>query len=184
MQHATAAASGYALDGEAALLQLGGDGNDEALQSGAWWFYYKLGFRPEDPEVRRLLRSELRLMRDDPCHRSSTATLQRLSSEPLFLYPNGPKRDVLVKIPLGELGLRVSRLLADRFGAEFATGEVKATVLKERPFGLTLAGFVVQTAGLALRWARVSRPSSASTSSVSSATWAIASRCSIPSARR
>ena len=31
------------------------------------------------------------------------------------------------------------RKQADRFGAEFATGEVKATVLKERPFRLTLA---------------------------------------------
>jgi hypothetical protein len=98
-------------------FQLGHD-NTEGLKSGAWWFYYKLGFRPEDPEVRRLLRSELRLMRANPRHRSSTATLQKLSSEPLFLYPNGPKRDVLVKIPLGELGLRISRLLADRFGAD------------------------------------------------------------------
>jgi len=98
-------------------FQLGHD-NTEGLKSGAWWFYYKLGFRPEDPEVRRLLRSELQLMRDDPCHRSSTTTLQKLSSEALFLYPYGPKQDVLTKIPLGELGLRISRLLADRFGAD------------------------------------------------------------------
>jgi hypothetical protein len=76
-------------------FQLGHD-NTEGLKSGAWWFYYKLGFRPEDPEVRRLLRSELRLMRENHRHRSSTATLQKLSSEPLFLYPQGPKRDVLV----------------------------------------------------------------------------------------
>jgi hypothetical protein len=98
-------------------FQLGHD-NTEGLKSGAWWFYYKLGFRPEDPEVRRLLRSELWLMREHPRHRSSTATLQKLSSEPLFLYPGRPKQDVLAKIPLGELGLRISRLLTDRFGAD------------------------------------------------------------------
>ena len=98
-------------------FQLGHD-NTEGLKSGAWWFYYKLGFRPEDPEVRRLLRSELRLLRANPRHRSSIATLQKLSSEPLFLYPYGLKQDVLTKIPLGELGLRISRLLADRFGAD------------------------------------------------------------------
>ena len=37
--------------------QLGHD-NREGLLSGAWWFYYKLGFRPYDPEVRRVLRGE------------------------------------------------------------------------------------------------------------------------------
>ncbi len=95
-----------------------GHNNTEGLKSGAWWFYYKLGFRPEDQQVRRLLRSELRLMRENPRHRSSISTLQKLSSEPVFLYPNRAKQDVLVKIPLGQLGLRISRLLADRFGAD------------------------------------------------------------------
>ena len=95
-----------------------GHNNTEGLKSGAWWFYYKLGFRPEDPEVRRLLRSELRLIRENPQHRSSTATLQKLSSEPLFLYLDRAKQDILAKIPIGELGLKISRLLADRFGAD------------------------------------------------------------------
>jgi len=71
----------------------------------------------EDPEVRRLLQSELRLMRDNPRHRSSTATLQKLSSEPLFFYVDRAKQDVLAKIPTGQLGLRISHLLAHRFGA-------------------------------------------------------------------
>ncbi len=95
-----------------------GHNNAEGLKSGAWWFYHKLGFRPEDPEVRRLLRSELRLMRKNPRHRSSTATLQKLSSEPVFLYLDQAKQDVLTKIPLDEVGLKISRLLADRFGAD------------------------------------------------------------------
>ena len=95
-----------------------GHNNTEGLKSGAWWFYYKLGFRPEDPEVRRLLRSELRLMRENRRHRSSPATLQKLSSEPVFLYLDRAKQDVLAKIPTEELGLKISRLLADRFGAD------------------------------------------------------------------
>jgi hypothetical protein len=95
-----------------------GHSNTEGLKSGAWWFYYKLGFRPEDPEVRRLLRSELRLIRENPRHRSSLTTLQKLSSEPVFLCLDRAKQDVLAKIPIEELGLRISRLLADRFGAD------------------------------------------------------------------
>jgi len=31
-----------------------GHNNPEALQSGAWWFYYKRGFRPHDPAVLRI----------------------------------------------------------------------------------------------------------------------------------
>jgi hypothetical protein len=99
-----------------------GHNNTEGLKSGAWWFYYKLGFRPEDQQVRWLLRSELRLMRENPRHRSSTATLQKLSSEPVFLYLDRAKQDVLAKIPTEEVGLKISRLLADRFGADREKG--------------------------------------------------------------
>ncbi len=35
--------------------QLGGYGNPEALESGAWWFYQKLGFRPRAPHVVALM---------------------------------------------------------------------------------------------------------------------------------
>ena len=34
--------------------QLGHE-NDEGLQSGAWWFYYKLGFRPREPSIAPLV---------------------------------------------------------------------------------------------------------------------------------
>jgi hypothetical protein len=95
-----------------------GHNNAEGLKSGAWWFYYKLGFRPEDPDVRRLLRKELRLTRENPRHRSSTATLQQLSSEPVFLYLDRAKQKVHAKISLEKVGLRISRLLADRYGAD------------------------------------------------------------------
>jgi hypothetical protein len=95
-----------------------GHNNTEGLKSGAWWFYYKLGFHPEDPEVRQLLRSELRLIKENPQHRSSTATLQKLSSEPVFLFLNQAKQKVHAKIPLEKVGLRISRLLADCFGAD------------------------------------------------------------------
>jgi hypothetical protein len=95
-----------------------GHNNPEGLKSGAWWFYYKLGFRPEEANVRRLLRSELARMRKNRGHRSGQSTLQELSSEPLFFYLGRERRDVFAKIPIGELGLRISRLMAERFGAD------------------------------------------------------------------
>jgi hypothetical protein len=56
-----------------------GHENAEAVESGAFWFYRKLGFRPTNPGVARLLaREELRL-RKTPGHRSSKRTLEKLA---------------------------------------------------------------------------------------------------------
>jgi len=47
-----------------------GEGNHEAIESGAWWFYQKLGFRPRDPDARRLMEQERNRMRSRPSHRA------------------------------------------------------------------------------------------------------------------
>jgi len=97
--------------------QMGHD-NEEGLKTGAWWFYYKLGFRPLDPGVNRLVRSELARMRRNPRHRSSQATLNKLSSKNMFFYLGSPRRDVRGIISLENIGLAVSQYLARRFGAD------------------------------------------------------------------
>jgi hypothetical protein len=95
-----------------------GDGNDEALESGAWWFYQKLGFRPRDPATRRLMRSELRKMRRRPAHRSSLAVLRRLARENVYLFHERERDDVIGLLPLENVGLAVVDGLARRFGAD------------------------------------------------------------------
>jgi len=57
-----------------------GLGNDEAIRSGAFWFYRKLGFRPTDPKIERLARAEERRKR-----RSSAATLRKLARSAMIL---------------------------------------------------------------------------------------------------
>lgn len=95
-----------------------GYANTEGLKSGAWWFYYKMGFRPRDAGVRRVLRGELAVMRKRPGHRSDLRTLNNLASENLYLHIDRQRRDVLGVISLGDIGLRVARTIADRFGAD------------------------------------------------------------------
>jgi hypothetical protein len=97
--------------------QLGGDGNDEGLQSGAWWFYQKLGFRARDPRVLRLMKQELAHMKRDPRHRSSLATLAKLATENVFYDLGRPREDIIGRLSLGEVGLRITAYLAGRFGA-------------------------------------------------------------------
>jgi hypothetical protein len=95
-----------------------GYGNKEGLASGAWWFYYKLGFRPADQAVRKVLRAELARIRRDPRHRSSTATLTRLASENMYLHLGPPDKRVLGRIDLGSIGLKITRTLAERHGGD------------------------------------------------------------------
>jgi hypothetical protein len=58
--------------------QLGHE-NPEAIESGAFWFYRKLGFRPVEPEPIQVLESEERRMGHHPQHRSSRRTLEKLA---------------------------------------------------------------------------------------------------------
>lgn len=59
--------------------QLGHE-NEEAIEAGAFWFYYKLGFRPESREVARLAERELQKITADPGYRTRPTMLRRLAA--------------------------------------------------------------------------------------------------------
>ncbi len=85
-----------------------GHGNDEGLDSGAWWFYFKLGFRPRAAAARALARREQDRQRRDPAYRCSRRTLQRLAQAHLFFDLDRP-----LPLPaLTDVGLRIVRALA------------------------------------------------------------------------
>jgi hypothetical protein len=99
-----------------------GDGNKEGLESGAWWFYQKLGFRPRDPEARALMELELKRMQSRPSHRSSIGTLKRLARANLYYHLGRERDDVIGLVPLPTAGLAVTALLASRFGDDRERG--------------------------------------------------------------
>lgn len=93
-----------------------GDHNEEGIESGAWWFYYKLGFRPRSATIARLARTELARMRSDPRHRSSAQTLARLAKDYLYLEPYGARAPHWPR--LNALGARLAESLGSRAGAD------------------------------------------------------------------
>jgi hypothetical protein len=95
-----------------------GDTNDEALQSGAWWFYQKLGYRPRDRATLRLMRAELAKMKRNPTHRSSIPTLKKLSCENVYLYCEKKRDDIIGLLALENVGLAIIDRLARRFGSD------------------------------------------------------------------
>ena len=100
-----------------------GHHNADALGSGAWWFYYKFGFRAHEAEVRRVAREELRKMKADPDHRSSRSTLKELVVAPVFWHRNDERADVLGRFPLGNVGVKITDYLSRKFGGRRKDGE-------------------------------------------------------------
>lgn len=97
-----------------------GYGNSEAIASGAFWFYRKLGFRPTDPDVRRLLAREERRIAADPAYRSSPATLRRLVTHNLLYEVSGSPRGEWDRFHVRKLGQAVNRRMAREFGGDAA----------------------------------------------------------------
>jgi hypothetical protein len=68
-----------------------GSENPEALESGAFWFYYRLGYRPVLPAVRLLAQRESKRIQRDRSHRSDRKTLRCLVSCDMHLTLPGAR---------------------------------------------------------------------------------------------
>jgi hypothetical protein len=117
--HALFGASAFTLDG----YQIGHH-NEEAIASGAWWFYYKLGFRPRNAAIRRIAATELARMRSHPGHLSTPATLRRLAADTLYFETGGVRAPVWPR--LFDVGTRVAEHLAR--GGTDRTSAVAASI--------------------------------------------------------
>ena len=95
-----------------------GEGNDEAIESGAWWFYQKMGFRPLDRVSKALMRRELARIARTPGHRSTAAVLRRLAHHNLYWTHGAIRRDAIGELPLPSAGLAVSQAIARRFAGD------------------------------------------------------------------
>jgi hypothetical protein len=126
-----------------------GQGNDEGIESAAWWFYYKLGFRPRSRSVSAALRPELARQRANARHRSSPAALRRLAQGYLF-FELDPRRPAGLP-PLAALGLSLSRALG-ALGPDRAAARAELEREALRRAGLrSLRGF---TPGERAAWRR------------------------------
>ena len=61
-----------------------GENNDEAIDSGAFWFYRKLGFRSGRPDLQELCEREEQRIAAEPKYRTPPRTLKRLAQAHMF----------------------------------------------------------------------------------------------------
>ena len=129
-----------------------GAGNDEGIESGAWWFYHRLGFRPRTAKARGIAARELARHAANPRHRSSPRTLRLLAQSHLF-YSLVPGRQA--SLPQSLRWLEAAAVVARRYAqrdpgarCEAAVADALARLGRRNTARLT----VTQRAALA-RWA-------------------------------
>lgn len=92
--------------------------NEEAIESGAFWFYRKLGFRPARRDLERLVEAEEARMASRPGYRSPPRVLRRLAGGHLIFDGTGASGRDWDRFLVRNVGLAVQRRMAARFGGD------------------------------------------------------------------
>jgi hypothetical protein len=97
--------------------QLGHD-NEEAIESGAFWFYRKLGFRPGRADLQQLAEREEQKIAAEKTYRTPARTLRRLAAGHVFYELSGSDVGAWDKFSTRNIGLRVNRRMARDFDGD------------------------------------------------------------------
>jgi hypothetical protein len=95
-----------------------GHENPEAVASGAFWFYRKLGFRAVDPEIAKLVEREESRMERQPGYRSSKHTLEKLAAGYILFESPRATPGAWDRFRIRNIGLAMQRTIAERFGGD------------------------------------------------------------------
>jgi hypothetical protein len=99
--------------------QLGHE-NEEGIESGAFWFYRKLGFRPTLDTQTKILKVEEQRIAARPTYRTPAATLRELADGHMLLElsPHSQRQEVWDHFQIRNVGLAIGRRMASRAGGD------------------------------------------------------------------
>lgn len=113
-----------------------GEHNEEAIESGAFWFYRKLGFRPGRPEHLRIAEAEERRIAVTPGYRTSARTLRRLATGHMFLELPGSARGRWDRFRARNIGFAVQRHMAVEWGGDAPRMRAGSAIAVSRSLGV------------------------------------------------
>ena len=102
--------------------------NEEGIESGAFWFYRKLGFRSVNPELMKLTTAEEKKIAGRKGYRTSARTLRRLAESPMVFELQREHTGDWDRFQLRNIGLAAQRRMAagyDGDRARFSNDAVK-----------------------------------------------------------
>lgn len=97
--------------------QIGKD-NEEAIESGAFWFYYKLGFKPIQANLKELAGMEFDKMSKSTSYRVSKAVLRKLANSTLGIH--------LANDAMHEEPMLIAQFVSNRIRTEYGGNRKKA----------------------------------------------------------
>jgi hypothetical protein len=98
-----------------------GHENEEGIESGAFWFYRKLGFRPTIGSIEKILKLEERKLAARPMYRTSFDTLRSLAEGHMILeVAPASQRSRWDRFRIRNVGLAVQRRMAKQFSGDAA----------------------------------------------------------------
>lgn len=68
-----------------------GKDNPEGIESGAFWFYYRMGFRPVDSKLSKIAKSEFEKIKENKSYRTSKTTLKKFTESNISLELSNQK---------------------------------------------------------------------------------------------
>ena len=113
-----------------------GDENEEAISSGAFWFYRKLGFRSMDPELEKLAQAEEKKIKANSAYRTPARTLRRLSKANVVYELPQAERGAWDQFSIRNVGLAVQRRMARDFDGDAEIMRRAATIQLARELRL------------------------------------------------
>lgn len=92
--------------------------NEEGIDSGAFWFYRKLGFRPTSPEILTLVQREEQRIATRKGYRTSAQTLRKLAAGSMIFELDQARSGDWDGFQVRKIGLRVQRRMAEKYGGD------------------------------------------------------------------
>ena len=89
--------------------------NEEGIESGAFWFYRKLGFRSASPEIMKSVSREEEKIRNRSGYRTSTRMLRKFAEQQMVFDLNGGHSSEWDRFRLRKIGLMAQRQMASRY---------------------------------------------------------------------
>ncbi|PYS86711.1 MAG: hypothetical protein DMF70_01780 [Acidobacteria bacterium] len=95
-----------------------GHENEEGIESGAFWFYRKLGFRPVRPELMKLTLTEEQKIAAHGGYQTPARTLRKLAAGHLLFEMPGASVGAWDRFQIRNVGLAVQRRMALEFAGD------------------------------------------------------------------
>ncbi len=105
VMHQFAGVTAFSLD----PYQIGHE-NEEGIESGAFWFYRKLGFRPTSKEVLELTLKEEEKIRTRKVYRTPASTLRKLAASSMIFELDPKRRGDWDRFQVRRIGFKAQRM--------------------------------------------------------------------------